>query len=395
MPSPSPEQPGLFIRDPYGYSSAMLIIPPLLTRCLACFDGRHTELDLCEMLVRLTGSLEVGQVVEQMVDTLSAAGFLEDEAFAAMRGQRRREFAESPVRAPAHAGSAYPAEPGPLRETLSEYMRDGSAALPDGAAGNLFAIAAPHVSPIGGWRSYAAAYGQLRPEHRDKTFVILATSHYGEPGTFGLTRKSFVTPLGESPSDSRLIEWLASRGGEAAVMEDYCHSFEHTAELQVVFLQHVLGPGVRILPILCGSFAHSMTNGATPERDEGVKRFLDALGEMRAREGDGLFWILGVDMAHMGARYGDSFPAEAGEGRMTDVAARDEARIDRIMASDPAGFWDLVRENRDDLKWCGSAPFYSFLKIAPEAKGELLRYEQWNIDPQSVVSFAGMAFRQT
>jgi hypothetical protein len=28
----------------------------------------------------------------------------------------------------------------------------------------------------------------------------------------------------------------------------------------------------------------------------------------------------------------------------------------------------------------------------PKARGELLRYEQWNIDEQSVVSFAGMAF---
>jgi hypothetical protein len=44
------------------------------------------------------------------------------------------------------------------------------------------------------------------------------------------------------------------------------------------------------------------------------------------------------------------------------------------------------------LKWCGSSPFYTFLKTAPGAKGELLRYEQWNIDERSVVSFAGMAF---
>ena len=63
-----------------------------------------------------------------------------------------------------------------------------------------------------------------------------------------------------------------------------------------------------------------------------------------------------------------------------------------INAADAGGFWDLVRENRDDLKWCGSAPFYTFLKVAPKAKGELLRYEQWNIDERSVVSFAGMAF---
>ena len=45
---------------------------------------------------------------------------------------------------------------------------------------------------------------------------------------------------------------------------------------------------------------------------------------------------------------------------MDEVGARDESRIDRINAGDAGGFWDLVRANRDDLKWCGSAPFYTF-----------------------------------
>ena len=53
----------------------------------------------------------------------------------------------------------------------------------------------------------------------------------------------------------------------------------------------------------------------------------------------------------------------------------------------------LVQQGQDDLKWCGSAPLYTFLKAVPAARGKLNRYEQWNIDEQSVVSFAGMAFR--
>ena len=77
---------------------------------------------------------------------------------------------------------------------------------------------------------------------------------------------------------------------------------------------------------------------------------------------------------------------------MSEVAARDQERIACINAADAHGFWDLVRRNHDDLKWCGSSPFYTFLKTAPKARGELLSYEQWNIDERSVVSFAGMAF---
>ena len=391
MPSPSAEQPGLFIRDPYRYSDAMLIVPPPLVECLQCFDGQHTDLDLRAALVRITNDLQVGDIERQLIDTLSAAGFLEDQAFEEMRRERQRQFAEAPVREPAHAGSAYPADSGQLREKMTLYM-DGAAAAVRPADKPVFAIAAPHVSPEGGWQCYREAYGVLKPEHRDRTFVILATSHYGQPETFGLTRKSFRTPLGEATTDQKLVNELQARGGKAVAMEDFCHSFEHTVELQVIFLQHVMGPDVRILPVLCGSFAHSIYQGGRPEDDDRVRAFFDALGELREREGDRLFWILGVDMAHMGARYQDDFAATADLGAMAEVAERDRARIGRINAADAGGFWDMVRENHDDLKWCGSSPFYTFLKTAPDARGELLRYEQWNIDERSVVSFAGMKF---
>ena len=389
MPSPSAEHPGLFIRDPYRFSDAMLIIPPVLVGCLECFDGTRTDLDLRAALVSLTGDLSVGELAEHLTSTLSSAGFLEDEVFAGMRQDRIREFAESPVREPAHAGAAYPAAPEELRDTMVRYFSgDGQPA----ASNKLFALAAPHVSPEGGWQSYQAAYRLLGPQHRDRTFVILATSHFGEPEKFGLTRKKFATPLGEAETDLRLVDWLAARGGDAVRMEDYCHFFEHTVELQVIFLQHQVAPDVRILPILCGSFARGLINGKSPEEDDSVSRFFDALNEMREREGDRLFWVLGVDMAHMGLRYQDSFSAVASQGIMSEVGARDRRRIESIGAGDARGFWEQVCENRDDLKWCGSSPFYTFLKAAPGARGELLRYQQWNIDQKSVVSFAGMAF---
>lgn len=389
MPSPSEEHPGLFIRDPYRFSDAVLIIPPALVECLENFDGAHTELDLRDALTRITGQLDVSDLLKHLVETLSAAGFLEDEAFDRIQSERRSAFAAAAVREPAHSGSAYPADPAELRDRLALRMAPPTPA--PSSDGNLIGIAAPHVSPDGGWDSYRAAYSVLQPEHRDRTFVILATSHYGTAERFGLTRKSFRTPLGEAQNDLRLTNWLADRGGAAVEMEDYCFSFEHTVEFQVLFLQHALGPGVKILPVLCGPFAHSLYQGGKPEDDDNVRRFFDSLGELNSRESDNLVWVLGVDMAHMGARYGDRFRAIANEGRMSAVAARDRARIDRINAADPEGFWDLVRENRDDLKWCGSAPFYTFLKSVP-ARGETLHYEQWNIDEQSVVSFAGMSF---
>ena len=391
MPSPVPDRPGLLIRDPYRYSDLTLIIPPLLVQCLHCFDGEQTELDLKALLVRLTGDLEVGDVATHLIDTLTKSGFLENEVFERIKQERHHEFAAAPKRAAIHAGSAYPEALDPLRSTLDRYIGEPQNAVQsDGLVG----IAAPHVSPEGGWQSYRAAYGMMAPQYKDRTFVVLGTSHYGEPERFGLTRKPFVTPLGETAVNVPLVDWLEQKAAPSIQMEDYCHAIEHSIEFQVLFLQHLYGSEIRVLPILCGPYAHSIYLGDKPEQDDKVQRFLDALGELRAREANRLFWVLGIDMAHMGRRYGDPFTARAEQGAMVETTARDRTRIDRVSAGDADGFWSLVQEKHDDLKWCGSSPLYTFLKAVPKARGNLLRYEQWNIDEQSVVSFAGMAFSE-
>ncbi len=392
MPSPVEDRPGLLIRDSLGYSDAILIIPPPLVQTLACFDGQQTQLDLRAALVEATGELQVSGIEQQLIEVLTTSGFLVDEVFSRLKEQREREFAEAPVRLPSHAGSGYPVEPAELRETIDGWM-DGPAAPANDLANDLVAIAAPHVSPSGGYESYRAAYRLLGPQYKDRTFVILGTSHYGAPERFGLTRKPYATPWGESRVNLSLLEELVRKAPDAIAMEDYCHAVEHSIEFQVLFLQSIFGPDISILPILCGSYAQSIYRGGKPEANENVNRFLDTLGEIGAREGSLLLWVLGIDMAHMGRRYGDEFQALANESEMLAVGGRDRQRMERMAAGDASGFWDLVQENHDDLKWCGSSPVYTFLKAMPDARGTVERYEQWNIDPQSVVSFAGMSFR--
>jgi len=380
LPSPIPDKPGLMIRDPFQFSDATLVIPPVLVESLTYFDGTRSSLDLREHLVRLTGELDVGGLEQHLIETLSGAGFLEDENFFRKKDKVERAFASAPVREPVHAGSGYPDDRQELTSTLRQYL--GEAAT---ANGRVRAIAAPHVSPYGGVESYRAAYSALTSADADRTFVILGTSHYGEPDRFGLTRKPFVTPFGTAETSLTLVDEIARAAGAGARMEDYCHAVEHSIEFQVVFLQHLFGPNIRIVPVLCGAFSRA-------DRDDGVKRTIGALGEIAAREGDRLLWVLGVDMAHMGVRYGDGFEAIADQGEMEIVTRRDRSRIERMEQGDAAGFWEQVQENRDDLKWCGAAPIYTFLRAMPEIRGSLLHYQQWNIDPQSVVSFAGMRF---
>ncbi len=254
MPSPVSDRPGLLIRDPLLYSDQVLIIPPPLVPLLALFDGDHDELDLEAALVELTGESEVEALLRHLTDTLRGAAFLQDEAFGQRKAARQAAFVAAPVRDPAHAGSAYPDAPEPLRAFLARHLSDGDASTGPPPA-PLVGIAAPHVSPEGGWPSYAAAYGALRPADAKRTAVILGTSHYGPLHRFGLTRKAFATPLGEARPDLDLVDWLERNGGPAVEREDYCHAVEHSIEFQVVFLQHVLGPDVRIVPILCGPFS--------------------------------------------------------------------------------------------------------------------------------------------
>jgi hypothetical protein len=393
FPSPEPEQPGLLLRDPFKYTEQMLLIPPLLAYGLRCFDGEQTTLDLQAYLSRLAGQFVPRHAIEGLLKTLQSNGFLLTEEFAELQHRCHADFAAAAMREAAHADAGYPAEPRELRRTFDQYLQAnvGEAESP------IIGLAAPHVSPWGGADCYAAAYGRLRgqaaEQARHKTIVLLGTSHYGQPERFGLTRKRFSTPLGTLQPDLGAIDWLAKRAGQAVVMEDYCHAIEHSLEFQCVFLQQVLGHEFKILPILCGPFWQALQAGEPPERDDQVNRFFEALGELAERRAKDIFWVLGIDLAHVGRRYGDELGAQSGRGAMLEVKAQDHKRLRLACAGQTEAFIEDVYPEQDRLKWCGFPPLYTFLQAVPRARGEVLRYDQWNIDEESVVSFAALEFR--
>jgi hypothetical protein len=392
LPSPEISRPGLLLRDPLHYTDTVLYVPPAWALALQCLDGEHTELDVQEILTRVKGTLVFSDEVREFVGVLNQQGFLETEEFHRLREQRHIEFREAHERPAAHAGAAYPASPAEIRSTFAEYFRGVDAA--EGLSDNVLGVAAPHVSPEGGRNCYAATYRRLAafPALAQRTFIVLGTSHWGAPGKFGLTRKPFVTPLGTLRVDTELVDWLEQHGGKAANREDYCHAIEHSIEFQCVFLQHALGPGLKIVPILCGPLAESLPAASVAENDRDMECFLGALGELAEQHRDQLFWVLGIDLAHLGHRYGDLFTAVANRGQMLEVAEQDRRRLELVCAGDSREFLELVSAKRDELNWCGCSTLYTFLKAVGKVRGRLLRYEQWNIDPQSVVSFASLEF---
>ena len=404
-PSPLAERPGLLVRDPFRFSDVAIVIPPLLARALVCFDGLHTRDQLRELLLRLTSSARSAEeMASELAGTLSSSGFLDDEVHRRLRRDRQARFAQAPIRSAAFAGSGYPAEGQALIQTLDAWMERGAG--PHHPRTSNIGVAAPHASPSAGIDTYRAAYSALGATAEDCTYVVLGTSHYGGLDRFGLTRKPFETPLGQATTDVGLMDDLARAVPGAVEVEDYCHAVEHSIEFQVIFLQRLFGPAVRILPILCGPFSCGAAalpppaGGKTdhdavqlPERVGSVRDTLGALGQLHRRQRGQLRWVLGVDMAHMGPRYGDAEKVRAGDTAMTEVASLDRARLERIIAGDAEGFWKLAhRGGSDALKWCGSSPLYTFLRAVPEARGRVLHYDQWNIDETSVVTFAAVGF---
>lgn len=386
FPSPSPREPGLVLRDPLRYTDFVLVVPPALRHALPLFDGQH-ELEALEACLASLGLPVEQRRVEAnaLLTRLSEACFLEDERFEARREEAQRAFREAPSRAPAHAGAGYPESPRELRATFDDYRRAAPPAPPGDAAP--FAIVAPHVSPFGGVETYAAAYGRVTPALADHTFVVLGTSHRGAPERFGLTEKPFETPFGLTRAAPELVRGLARAAPRAVVPEDYMQAVEHSVEFQVVFLQHATRrPDIEVVPILCGAFLESLDSGRPPERDDTVRAFFDALGELRARR-DRVLFVLGVDLAHVGHRYGDARPARPFREHMLEVAAADRARLEALFQAEPELFLERVTAAADPLRWCGFAPLYTFMRSFPRAQGRPLHYDQWDIDEDSVVSF--------
>lgn len=84
--------------------------------------------------------------------------------------------------------------------------------------------------------------------------------------------------VGDAQPATSLIGELENKASKAILMEDYCISIEHSIEFQVVFLQYLFGPSIRVLPILCGAYGRSIYEGECPRMTKTSRRFWTHLG---------------------------------------------------------------------------------------------------------------------
>jgi len=402
FPMEQQDQTLICLRDPSGLAPEPIMLGMGAYFLVTLFDGTNSILDLQAAFSHRFGEVIPSEKVRELVVALDRAHFLDSPAFAERLRGVREEFHQSPARAAALAGLCYETEPSRLRAEIESFFERPNApgrdalAAPPRSAGGLAGLIAPHIDPRRGAVAYAWAYNELRRHERPELIVILGTSHYGEgPELFSATCKDYLTPLGAVPTDRGFIERLAaryaeSRGGDLFA-DEMLHRSEHSIEFQALFLAWALGvDGYQVAPILVSSFHQMVREGESPARNARVARFLDALREELAAERRRVLILAGVDFAHVGRKFGDSFGVD--EGVTERVRREDLALIETIKAGDPGGFFADVAREGDQRKICGLAPMYTQLELLSGRRARLLHYDI-ALEPQtdSLVSFASLA----
>jgi len=153
------------------------------------------------------------------------------------------------LRPPAAAGRLYPAEPAVLAGTIDTLLAE-QAQL--GQAPK--ALVAPHGSYDCSGRIAAAAFGQLRAAHAwVRRVVVLGPCHYLPcSGVVLSSVTAFTTPLGEVEVDLEAQARVADLP-QVSRRED-AHRDEHSIEVQLPFLQRLLGR-FKLVPLIVGEAA--------------------------------------------------------------------------------------------------------------------------------------------
>jgi AmmeMemoRadiSam system protein B len=222
------------------------------------------------------------------------------------------------VRQPAVADYFYPSGAQELAATVDRLLAevegaDASSAPPPKA------IIAPHAGYIYSGPVAACAYATLAAGRgRIRRAVVIGPAHYvWFEGVAAPSSTAFQTPLGALPVDRRAIKAL--RGQPFVGIADAPHIREHALEVQLPFLQRVLGE-VEIVPLLVGD--------ARPE---------DAAAVLARRwGGEETAIVVSSDLSH----YHDAETARRHDAATADAIERGDGS--RLEPDDACGFLPIA-----------------------------------------------------
>ena len=152
------------------------------------------------------------------------------------------------VRAPAVAGSFYPADPDVLARQIDTLLD----AVPVSSAPAAKAFVLPHAGYVYSGPIAATGYAMLRDRQQPVTRVVLLGPAHHVPvrGLAASSADAWRTPFGEVPIDA------AARAHACALpfvsVDDAAHAPEHSLEVHVPFLQRILRDGFSLVPFVVG-----------------------------------------------------------------------------------------------------------------------------------------------
>jgi len=150
------------------------------------------------------------------------------------------------IRAPAVAGMFYPASADELSAMVDGML--GEVPASEGASPK--ALVVPHAGYIYSGPTAAVAYQALTNRQAIRHVVLLGPVHRVPVRGLALPdAEAFATPLGVIPLDIAAMQRLS--GLPQVVVFDAAHQQEHSLEVQLPFLQRVLGD-FTLLPLAVG-----------------------------------------------------------------------------------------------------------------------------------------------
>ena len=231
--------------------------------------------------------------------------------------------------------------------------------------------------------------GLSRVIERSDDDIFVSLHCHGAPDPFAATLKAFETS--RTAPDRDFFDALERRCGGGLLASEAAHRTEHSIEFQVVMLRHLLGKRrpFTILPVLASYVHEAVRARSDPEADPRVPRFIDGLLETMAASGRKTCLIAGVDLAHVGPRFGD--PEANTDDSLAAVAAADRSMLEAVVAGEPTSFYASVAHDGDRRRVSATSEIYTFLRALPGVRGRLIRYSQWP-DPEGAVTFCAAAF---
>ncbi|MFH0953924.1 MAG: AmmeMemoRadiSam system protein B [Verrucomicrobiota bacterium] len=150
------------------------------------------------------------------------------------------------IRPPAVAGMFYPADPDELHQMVSGYLKEAEQTGPAPKA-----VIVPHAGYVYSGPIAASAYARLAQARGRITRVVLLGPSHRIPfrGLALSSAKTFLTPLGSVPLDQTAR--AALKDLSQVQVTDQAHALEHSLEVQLPFLQEVLGD-FTLVPLAVG-----------------------------------------------------------------------------------------------------------------------------------------------